>query len=127
MTFFFLVDDNGLFMDNELQAINGTITIPTSDTVTRGTSTHTATGLGRWITFTTANMELTNSTNFIIQLKNQAVNGTLYASGTVAESTTFSLGSVFPLYGTVDVVAVAEGTQSAAKTIPYTIFYETYI
>lgn len=114
-------------MHNELNVFQGTITIPTSDTVSTGTNTIVATGLGRLVTFTTANMEDTDSTNFTIRPTSKAANGTVFASGTVAESTTFSIGSVFPMHGTMDVVAVAEGTQSGARSIPYTIWYEPYV
>lgn len=96
----------------------GTITIPTSDTVTTGTQTIVVNGLGKWVNFTTANMEDTDSTNLVIT---DRFGGTVFASGTKAESTTFSIGSEFPLHGTSQVVAIAEGTQSGARTIPFGI------
>lgn len=100
----------------------GTITIVTSDTVTTGTNTQLVNGLGRWVDFTTANMEGSDSTDLIV--KNE-FGGTVFASGTKAESTQFGIGSVFPMHGTVEIVAVAEGTQSAEVTIPYNIVYDT--
>jgi len=100
----------------------GTITVVGADDATlAGTSTQVINGLGRWIDFTTANMEGSDSTDISIV---DEFGGTVYASGTKAESTTFSLGSVFPLYGTVTIVATAEGTQSASRTIPFGIIYE---
>ncbi len=100
----------------------GTITIPTSNTVTRGTNTLVNfNGLVRHVNFTTAAMQDTDSTNFIVT---NEFDGTIHASGTVAESTTFSTGTAFPVHGTTTIVAVAEGTQSAARAIPYSIIYE---
>lgn len=101
---------------------DGTVTIATSDTVTTGTNTLVnLNGLVRQVNFTTANMQDTDSTNFIIT---NEFGGTLHASGTKAESTTFSTGTVFPVYGTTTIVAVAEGTQSGARAIPYSLIYE---
>ena len=104
-----------------MEVNRGTITIPTSDTVSTGTATIVVNGLGRHVDFTTANMEDTDSTNLVIT---DAFGGTVFASGTKAESTTFSIGSIFPLQGTMNIVAVAEGTQSGARVVPYGLIYE---
>lgn len=100
-------------------ARRGTVTITTP--AANGTTTEIMNGLGRWVNFTTANMEDTDSTNFVLQ---DEFGGTVFSSGTKAESTTFSVGSTFPAYGTVTVIAVGEGTQSASREIPYSIIYE---
>lgn len=103
-------------------ARRGTITIPTSDTVSAGTNTElNLNGLVRQVDFTVPNMEATNSTNLVIT---NEFGGTVFASGTKAESASYSVGSVFPIYGTVKVVAVAEGTQSEAKSIPFNLVVE---
>ncbi len=107
---------------HNINAVRGTVTIPTSDTVTSGTSTHVINGLARWVDFTTANMQDTDSTNVVVT---NEFGGTVFASGTQAESTTFNFGSVFPLSGTVDVVAIAEGTQSANREVPFSITYDS--
>ena len=100
----------------------GTVTIVgADDTTTAGTSTQEMNGLVRWVDFTTANMQDSDSTNIVVV---DEFGGTVYASGTVAESTTFSNGTTFPVYGTVDVVAVAEGTQSASREVPFGIILE---
>jgi hypothetical protein len=106
---------------HNMNARTGTVTIVTSDTVTTGTNSHVINGMGRWVDFTTANMQDTDSTNFVVV---NEFGGTVFESGTKAESTTFGIGSEFPMHGTVDVVAVAEGTQSANRTIPYSITYD---
>lgn len=97
----------------------GTITIATP--AANGTVTHVLNGLGRHVDFTTANMEDTDSTNFVIT---DEFGGTVFASGTKAESTTYSVGSTFPMYGTVKFIAVGEGTQSANRSVPFGIIYE---
>jgi len=99
----------------------GTITIVTSDTVTTGTATEVMNGEAKFVEFTTAAMQDTDSTDISIVLSE---GGTVYASGTVAESTGFSNGTVFPVFGTHDIVATAEGTQSGNREIPYNILFE---
>ena len=102
-----------------MNARRGTVVITTP--AQNGTATElNMNGLGRWVDFTTADMQDSDSTNFVI--KNE-FGGTVYASGTVAESTSFSNGTQFPLYGTTTIVAVGEGTQSANRSVPYCITY----
>lgn len=113
-------------MHNEINVLNGTVTIPTSDTVLAGTNSHVMAGLVRWVGFTTANMQDTDSTLFTILETGKAVNGTMFTTGTVAESTSFNYGTIFPVHGTVEVRMTAEGTQAAARAIPYTVLYEPY-
>lgn len=102
----------------------GTITIATSDTTMAGTVSARLNGLGRHVTFNTPNMESTNSTKVQVIVTASPV-GTVFDSGTKAESSSFSIGSEFPLFGSVDIIATAEGTQSANRAIPYTLYYET--
>lgn len=99
----------------------GTITIPTSDTVTKGTNTEILNGECRWVEFTTPAMEDTDST--LLEIITSERGGTIFSSGTKAESTTSQAGTIFPLYGTMKIVATAEGTQSAAVKVGYTIYY----
>ncbi len=102
-----------------VDSIKGTITIPTSNTVTTGTVTlEGINGLTNNVIFTTANMEATNSTNFqIVNSSDQAI----LTSGTKAESTTFVLGTQVALVDGDKIVVTAEGTQSAARAITYDI------
>lgn len=100
----------------------GTVTIPASDTVSTGTVTSVMNGLGRYVEWVTANMEDTDSSQLSART---AYGGTVFSTGTVAESTRFSVGSVFPAYGTLTWVVTAEGTQSGARTIPIHVWYET--
>lgn len=102
----------------------GTITIPTSDTVTKGTVQAALNGQASLVTFSTPDMQATNSTLLEVVVPKSPA-GTVFSSGTKAESSSFSIGSSFPLYGNVNIVATAEGTQAAAKAITYTIYYET--
>lgn len=106
---------------HNLNAITGTVTIPLSNSVITGTSVQLVNGLGRWVDFTTDDMEDTDTTNFVIV---DEFGGTAFVSGAKAQSTTFGIGSVFPMYGTVTIVTVAQGTQSGARTIPYSITYD---
>lgn len=105
---------------HNINVVNGTVTISTP--AANGTDTQTINGLGRWVDFTTANMEDTDSTNFVVT---NEYGGTVFASGTKAESTGISVGSTFPMHGTSTIVAVGEGTQSADRTISYAITYES--
>ena len=100
----------------------GTVTIPTSDTVVVGTTTQVTNGLCRWLEFLTPAMEGTDSTQLDIV---SSAGGTLYTSGTVAESTRTAAGTVFPVQGTISVTATAEGTQSAERDVVYDIYYTT--
>ena len=105
-----------------VNVVKGTITIVTSDTVTTGTVSHVINGLARWTEWLTADMQDSDST--LIDVISPA-GGSVFSSGTVAESTRFSIGSVYPLQGTWEIVATAEGTQDAAREIPYEIYYTT--
>jgi len=105
----------------QIDVRSGTVVIPTSDTVTTGTNTEVLEGQAQWIEMSTPAMQATDSTK--IELVTSVLGGTIFTSGTKAESTVSQIGSVFPLYGTMKVVATAEGTQAAAKSIGYTIYY----
>jgi len=97
----------------------GTVTIATP--AANGTTTTEINGLVRWMDFTTGAMEGTDSTNFILT---NDCGGTLYASGTKAESTTFSVGTTFPVHGVTTITAVGEGTQGVSVDHTYSIIYE---
>lgn len=102
-----------------VESLKGTITIPTSDSVTTGTAVLGETnGLTKTIFFTTPDMEGSDSTNF------QIVNSSGYAfmtSGTKAESTTTILGTSVAIIPGDKIVVTAEGTQSADVAIVYDI------
>ena len=104
-----------------VQSLKGTITIPTSDTVTTGTTTlDNINGVTDSVVFTTANMEGSDSTNFeVVNSDDKA----LITSGTKAESTSFVLGTAVGLVSGDKIVVTAEGTQSAARDIVYDIRY----
>jgi len=97
----------------------GTVTITTP--AANGTTTVNINGVVRWMDFTTGAMGGTDSTNFILT---NEYGGTLYASGTKAESAMFSVGTVFPVFGTTTLVAIGEGTQGASVDHTYAIVYE---
>jgi len=97
----------------------GTVVIPTSNTVTTGTNTEILNGRFLWLEWVTANMQDTDSTRLRIIGED---GGTFHDTGTVAESTRFTTGTEFPVAGTVEVVAVAEGTQSAARDVAYSFY-----
>lgn len=98
----------------------GTITIPTSDTVSTGTQTLTEAQACRThhLIFTTPDMQDTDSTAMSIV---NASNETFFSSGTKAESTTTSVGSQVILISGDKVIMTAEGTQQAARAITYEI------
>ena len=104
-----------------VESLKGTITIPTSDTVTTGTLTlDNINGVTNSVIFTTADMQGTDSTNFqIVNSSDQA----LITSGTKAESSTFILGTTVALVTGDKIVVTAQGTQSANRAIPYDIRY----
>ena len=111
--------------NHNVQVLSGTVVIATSETTTAGTNSYTfLNGQATHVTFTTPNMEATDSTKLQVVLVSSP-NGTVFDSGTKAESSAFSIGSQFPLAETVRVVATAEGTQSANKSIPFSIYYQT--
>ena len=101
---------------------DGTITIITSETVLAGTAKEALNGQMQWLEWVTANMQDTDSTKLDIV---SSAGGTLYTSGTVAESTRFTVGTQFPVEGTISLVATAEGTQSASRAIIYSLYYRT--
>lgn len=108
---------------HNMHSWRGTVTIVGNDnSTTRGTQIKVLNGQVHWIDFTTANMQDTDSTNFTMT---NEFGGTIFASGTVAEQTTFNYGSVFPVVGTTSIICIAEGTQSANREIPFNVFYET--
>jgi hypothetical protein len=109
---------------HNMVSLKGSVVIPTSDTVTKGTVTLTENinGLTTNIFFTTPNMEDTDSTLFQIVNSSGAA---FVSSGTVAESITTVLGTAVGIVGGDKIVCTAEGTQSAAATIAYDIRYLT--
>lgn len=96
----------------------GTVTIPTSDSVTAGTQTlgAGAEGLLKQAILVTADMEDTDSTNFEI---NNPEGDTYFESGTQAESSTVLIGSEVTIQPDDQVVMTAEGTQSANRSVVY--------
>jgi len=106
----------------DVQSYTGSVVIPTSDTVTKGTTTipDGMNGYTTHIFFTTPAMQDTDSTQF--QITNSA--GAVYVdSGTVAESLTTILGTTVGIIGGDKIICTAEGTQSAARTVTFDIRY----
>lgn len=106
-----------------VRSTRGTVTIPTSDTLTAATASIEVNGKVSQITFTPANMEGSDSTK--MELIDE-YGGTTYNSGTVAEAVLDldRTGGTVSLWGTTKVVMTAEGTQSANRAIPYMILTE---
>lgn len=107
--------------DAAVNTLTGTITIPTSDTVASGTMTSTVNGWARFVTLVTPDMQDTDSTNLVVV---DPLGGTVFATGTQAESSFLNFGSVFPLTTSMSIRAIAEGTQAAAKAIKFSMHYE---
>lgn len=102
-----------------IDSIKGTVTIPTSDTVTTGTVTlGKVEGVTKTIFFTTPDMDVTDSTNFQIVNSSGAA---FMTSGTVAESTTTILGTEVALIEGDKIIVTAQGTQGADAAITYDI------
>ena len=114
---------SGLEAKNLVRSTRGTVTIPTSDTVTAATASIEVNGKLLGATFTTANMEDTDSTLFTLTDEYGQVT---YTSGTKAESTTFRavVAGTTALWGTTKVIMTAEGTQSANRAVPYMLLTE---
>ena len=98
----------------------GTVTITTP--AANGTTTVNINGEVKWMDFTTGAMEGTDSTDFTLT---NEYGGTLYTSGTKAESAMFSIGTVFPVFGTTTIVATGEGTQGLSVDHTFAITYES--
>jgi hypothetical protein len=106
-----------------VESFKGTITIPTSNTVTTGTQVIGAVnGVTKTIFFTTDDMQDTDSTAMTITNSSDAV---FFNSGTKAESTTSIIGSEVGIVPGDKIVMTAEGTQSAARSIVFDIRYLT--
>lgn len=104
-----------------VESFKGTVTIPTSDTVSTGTQTiGQVNGLTKTIFFTTPAMQDTDSTQMTIVNSSDAV---FFDSGTKAESTTSIIGSEVGIVPGDKIVFTAEGTQSAARAIAFDIRY----
>lgn len=102
-----------------VESFKGTITIPTSDTVTTGTQViGQVNGVTQTIFFTTPNMEGTDSTN--MQIVNSA-DVAFFTSGTKAESATSVIGSQVAIVPGDKIVMTAEGTQSANVGVAFDI------
>ena len=102
-----------------IDSIKGTITVPTSDTVTTGTVTlGEVNGVTKTIFFTTPDTEDTDSINFQIVNSSGAA---FVESGTKAESTTTVMGTEVALVKGDKIIVTAQGTQSADAAITYDI------
>jgi len=102
-----------------VESFKGTITIPTSDTVSTGTQVIGAVnGLTQHISVTPPEMEGTDST--LMEIVN-AEDATYFSSGTVAEKVTTVVGSAVGIVPGDKIVMTAEGTQSANVDIAFDI------
>ena len=104
---------------NNVESFKGTITIPTSDTVSTGTQViGQVNGMTKNIFITPPEMEGTDSTEMTIV---NASDAGFFASGTVAENTTTVVGSEVLIIPGDKIVMTAEGTQSANVAIAFDI------
>ena len=105
------------------QVKRGTITIPTSDTVTVGTSTEIIDGMLGHLVVSVPALEGTGTATI---LGTESLGGTIYASTAKNGSTIGMIAPVgTPTYfsGTLKLTATANGTQSAARNITYNLYF----
>src|SRR3990172_4592154 len=106
-----------------VEKLNGTITIPTSDTVTAGTVSLILNGvLGNLIVSVPA-LEATGTATI---LGTDNLGGTIYPSTAINESALSTMGPQgTPTYfvGTLYLSATASGTQSAAVGVTYNLYH----
>ena len=100
----------------------GTITIPTSDTISAGTVSALINGVTSQIQFVVPTTEDTDTVEFKIQ---NSADREIFASGEKAESSTNIMNVERALQGTIDFVAEAQGTQSAAIDLVFEVYYAT--
>lgn len=107
------------------QVKRGTITIPTSDTVTAGTATEVLNGQLSAAVFSVPALEGTGTATMV---GTEVLGGTIYASTAANESTYATVhpwGTPTFFDGTLSLTATANGTQSAARSIVYNLYYAT--
>lgn len=101
----------------------GTITIPTSDTVTAGTTTEVLNGQLGCLMVSVPAMTGTGTATI---LGTEAIGGTVYVSTAVNESakaTVNTFGTPAFFDGTLWLTATANGTQASAINITYNLYY----
>ena len=101
----------------------GTITIPTSDTVQVGTAVVVITGDLSSLVVSVPALEGTGTATI---LGTDGLGGTIYTSTAVNESalaTVRQFGTPGNFDGTLTLTATANGTQSAARSIPFNLYY----
>jgi hypothetical protein len=98
----------------------GTVIIPTSDTVTSGTTANTFTGYIRGITIVTPSMTATGTATLkLIDSKG----GTSISIAQNEQVTAFT-GTTSPMTTDMSWVCTANGTQAAAATVSFLVHYE---
>ena len=105
------------------QVKSGTITIPTSDTVTAGTATEVLSGQ---LASLMVNVPAMTGTGTATILGTEAIGGTVYSSTAVNESaraTVQPFGTPAFFEGTLWLTATANGTQAAAVDITYNLYH----
>jgi len=105
---------------NSVNVLLGTVIVPTSDTVTSGTTANTVNGLMRYVTFKTPAMTATGTAT----LKITDVDGGTLFTQAQDESGTTTYGSIVPLTDNMNYVVTANGTQAAAGTFTFNLYYE---
>ena len=101
----------------------GTITIPTSDTVVVGTTAVVVSGL---LTSLIVKVPALEGTGTATILGTDSIGGTIYTSTAIDES---ALAGVHPwgtpsyFDGTLYLTATANGTQSAARSVTFNLYY----
>lgn len=98
----------------------GTVVIPTSDTVSSGTTANTFVGYVRGITIVTPSMTATGTAT----LKLIDSKGGTAISQAQNEGVTAYYGTTSPMTTDMSWVCTANGTQSSAATISFLVHYE---
>lgn len=98
----------------------GTVIIPTSDSVTSGTTANTFVGYIRGVTIVTPSMTATGTAT--LELKDSK-GGTLITKAQ-AEGVTSYYGTTQPMTTDMSWICTANGTQAAAATVAFLVHYE---
>ena len=107
------------------EALKGTITIPTSDTVQVGTVTPVVRGQ---IAFMNVSVPALEGTGTATILGTDSIGGTILNSTAANESTIARVpvpGTPTYFDGTLTVTATANGTQSVARDVTYILYVKT--
>ena len=113
--------DNYLVIGGKTRTYQGTIVIPTDDSVVVGTLASDIDGLVRNITVSTPAMEGTGTATVILT---DVLGGTVIALAAQDESVIANYGTVQPIGTAMEWTATANGTQSATRDVIIAVHYE---